>query len=743
MRVDNLPIPKEAVEIIEEQDILKLYPPQEEAIKAGALDGKNLVLASPTASGKTLIAELCAIKHVMEQNGKVLYLTPLRALASEKYNEFRKYTRLRKGGGARVKVAISTGDYDSSNPWLERADIIITTNEKADSLLRHKAHWMSDVTLVVADEVHLLNDVGRGPTLEVILTRLLEINPKAQILALSATIRNADEVAEWLKARSITTEWRPIKLVEGVCLHKTAEFNDGSSIKISGDYRDPVINLVEYTVKKNGQALVFTETRKRAVSYAKKTAIAVNKLLSRPEKRSLKFVSDRILAAGERTRVSDLLAKLVQQGVAFHHAGLSSSHRKIVEDAFRAGKIKATTATPTLAYGVNLPARMVIISSYKRYLPGYGRYPISVLDFKQMSGRAGRPRYDKVGEALLIAVTSDEQDYLMKSYVFSKPEKLWSKLAVERVLRSHVLASIASGFTHSEQGLYDFFEKTFYAYQYESRNIKPMVAKILRFLYKEGMVTLDGKSLSATDFGRRVSELYIDPVSGVIIRDGLYNRADSLTDLSFLHLVCHTPDVTPKYYPRRREMDGLNVYISAHRKEFMFEVPDEWADRIPYEEFLGEVKCALVLESWINEVSEDNMIERFSVEPGDLFRLTETVKWLLYASHELCRLFGHKDLLAKTSALRRRVESGAKAELLPLIRLKGIGRIRGRALFNAGFKTIKGLKHASISQLTDIPLIGPQVAKKIKEQVGGLVKSDEWKRLKEEKGEGQKQLSEY
>jgi len=190
-------------------------------------------------------------------------------------------------------------------------------------------------------------------------------------------------------------------------------------------------------------------------------------------------------------------------------------------------------------------------------------------------------------------------------------------------------------------------------------------------------------------------------------------------------------------------MDVLNVYIGAHRKEFMFEVPDEWTDRIPYEEFLGEVKCALVLESWINEVSEDNIIERFSVEPGDLFRLTETVKWLLYASYELCRLFGHKDLLARTSALGRRVESGVKAELLPLVELKGIGRVRGRALFNAGFRTTKDLKHASIRQLTEIPLIGPRVAKRIKEQVGGLVKSDEWERLKEEKGEGQKKLFEY
>jgi len=743
LRIEDLPIPEEAVEIIREQGISRLFPPQEEAIKAGALDGENLVLASPTASGKTLVAELCAIRHVMEQNGKVIYLTPLKALASEKYDEFRRYARLKKGDGTRIKVSISTGDYDSSDPWLGAADIIITTNEKADSLLRHEAHWMRDVTLIVADEVHLLNDVDRGPTLEVLMTRLLEANPKAQILALSATIRNADEVAEWLKAKPIMTEWRPIKLIEGVYLHNAVEFNDGSSVKINEGYRDPILNLVAHTIKQSGQALVFTETRKKAVSCAKRMVNVVKKLLSKPSERSLKFISDEVLSSGERTRVSDLLAELIRHGVAFHHAGLSPSHRRIVEDAFRAGKIKAMAATPTLAYGVNLPARTVIISSYKRYVPGYGRYPISVLDFKQMSGRAGRPGYDKIGEALLIASTPDEQDYLMRNYVFSRPEKLWSKLAVERALRSHVLASIASGFTHSEQGLYDFFDKTFYAHQYGSRNIKPIVAKILSFLRKEGMVVFNEDGLRATDFGRRVSELYIDPISGVVIRDALRNRADSITDFSFLHMVCHTPDVAPKYYPRRREMDDLNLYIDVHRREFMVKVPDEWSDRIAYEEFLGEVKCALVLESWINEVSEDDIIERFSVEPGDLFRLTTTVKWLLHASYELCRLFRHTDLLAMLSTLERRVESGVKAELLPLVGLEGIGRIRGRALFNAGFRTIKTLKHASISQLTNVPLIGPQVAKKIKEQVGGLVRPDEWKRLREEKIEGQKQLSEY
>ncbi|MFZ0966158.1 MAG: DEAD/DEAH box helicase, partial [Candidatus Bathyarchaeia archaeon] len=166
MKVTDLPIPESVKEIIIRSGIVDLYPPQEEAIKAGALEGRNLVLASPTASGKTLVAEFCALKHILEKNGKTVYLTPLRALANEKFEDFKKYTSIRKSDGKRVRIGISTGDFDSSDPWLERYDVIITTNEKADSLLRHRAKWMDEISLIVADEVHLLNEAERGPTLE-------------------------------------------------------------------------------------------------------------------------------------------------------------------------------------------------------------------------------------------------------------------------------------------------------------------------------------------------------------------------------------------------------------------------------------------------------------------------------------------------------------------------------------------------------------------------------------------------
>ena len=743
MKIVDLPIPEPVKEILIKSGIVELYPPQEEAVKLGVLEGRNLVLASPTASGKTLIAELCALKHLLEKNGKTIYLTPLRALASEKFEEFKKYARIRKKDAKRVRIGISTGDFDSSDPWLERYDIIITTNEKADSLLRHRTKWMDEISLIVADEVHLLNDGERGPTLEVVLARLMQINPDVQILALSATINNVGEIAEWLKADHVTTEWRPILLKEGVILQNEIQFKDGDARKIEKKTKNPAINLALNTIKTGGQALIFASTRRNAVTLAKKAAVEVEEALSKPVKRTLEHEAEKILAVGEKTRISELLAELVKRGTAFHHAGLGSGHRRLIENAFREGKIKVLTATPTLAFGVNLPARTVIIQDYRRYEPGYGYYPISVLEYKQMAGRAGRPKYDKVGEAILIAKTADEADYLMESYILASPERIWSRLAVERILRGHVLATIAADFARSERGIYEFFSRTFYAYQYEVSAIKNMIAKILKFLYNEEMIDVEGENIFATRFGKRVSELYIDPVSAVIIRNALRQKPTYLTELSLLHMIAHTPDMGPILRPYSRELDEIAVFMEEHKEEFLTKVPDEWEDRITYEQFLGEVKTAMVLKAWIEETSEDEIIERFRTQPGDLYRTIENAKWLLYATHELATLFGNKEVLPLTVELMERIEKGVKKELLPIVKLEGIGRVRGRILYNAGYKTIEDIKTAAIRDLVNLPLIGPRLAKKIKEQVGGFVKKEAWEKLGKEEEWKQKALTEY
>lgn len=747
MRIDELPISDSVKAVLARAGYDTLYPPQEDAIGAGVLEGKNLLLASPTASGKTLVAELVILKSILENGGKALYLTPLRALSSEKYEDFRKYTTIEKAPGRRIRVALTSGDYDSSDLHLANFDIIISTNEKADSILRHRSSWIADVSVVVADEIHLLTEADRGPTLEVVLTRLLKVNPNIQIVALSATIKNATEIGEWLKATPITTEWRPVPLREGVYYDGQIQFKDGSSRFIPRTDTNAVFDTALDVVREGGQVLIFAETRRTAVDIGRKASALLRRHLPRSDRRGLEILAQRILATGERTRLGENLAEQILNGAAFHHAGLTAGHRRIVEEVFKSGRLKILSATPTLAAGVNLPARTVVISSYERYEPGYGRYPISVLEYKQFCGRAGRPKYDKFGEAILIARTEDEQDYLMKNYALAEPERIWSKLGAEKVLRPHVLSTIATRFATSDEGLIRFFAKTFYAFQYDPKMIRSKLGDILAFLNKEQMIEYEGQELKATRFGRRVSELYIDPVSAVVLRDGLYTRAKQVTEVSFLHLISRTPDIAPKLYPRRGEDEMLELFTREHQDEYMCEIPEYYGDTngVTYEEFLSEIKCARVLYEWINETSEDGILEVHKVEPGDILRMVDTAKWLLHATRELAELFGHKDLMKPTYELQIRIAKGVKAELVPLVELEGVGRARARALYNAGYRSLGELKHVSVTDLMNVPLIGPSLAKKIKEQVGGLIKAEEWEKLRSKATEATEQslLSDY
>ncbi|MBI2660840.1 DEAD/DEAH box helicase [Candidatus Woesearchaeota archaeon] len=215
-------IPAAFYEILVNEKIAELRPAQEKSIKKGLLEGKNLLVCTPTASGKTLIAELACFKTIFEEKGKAVYIVPLKALASEKYNDFR-----RKYGG-KAKIGLSIGDSDASDSYLSDYDMIITTSEKLDSLLRHRVPWLMNVKVIVVDEIHLLNDADRGPTLEIIITILKKLLKNVQLIGLSATIGNPKELAEWLTAELVEDTWRPVKLQKGIYfggeleIHKTS-----------------------------------------------------------------------------------------------------------------------------------------------------------------------------------------------------------------------------------------------------------------------------------------------------------------------------------------------------------------------------------------------------------------------------------------------------------------------------------------------------------------------------------------
>src|SRR6184192_4655091 len=288
MRVADLGLDPRIVEILKEQGIEELYPPQVDAI-GPALLGENLVLAIPPASGKSLVAYLAILASVLRK-GKALYIVPLRALAAEKYEDLKEFEPLG------IKVGISVGDYDSVDPTLEKFDVIVATSERADSLLRHRTNWLQQLSVVVADEVHLINDADRGPTLEVTLAKLRQVNPGAQVLALSATIKNSDQLAKWLEAEHIRSEWRPVPLKEGVYHEGLVHFTDQSVQEVRAE-EDDLSGLVTDIMASGGQALIFVNTRRSTEALAKNLGSHVKGELGEKRQEHLKKVAASLSAA--------------------------------------------------------------------------------------------------------------------------------------------------------------------------------------------------------------------------------------------------------------------------------------------------------------------------------------------------------------------------------------------------------------------------------------------------------------
>jgi ATP-dependent DNA helicase len=711
LRLDEVNVPEELLQFFREKGITELYPPQEKAILAGLLEGKSLVVSSPTASGKTLLALMAAYVKVKQQRRKVVYLAPLRALASEKYAEFSEFTKFG------ISTSISTGDYDSSGESLGRSDVIVLTNERFDSVMRHKVSWINSVGLFIADEVHLAGNDRRGPTLEMILTKALHLGLDAQLLALSATISNAKTLAEWLHATPVELDWRPVPLKQGVYDYGRIVFTDDEEREIPRSTYGAPIDVAMDTLKEGGQALVFANTRRRAVSLATRAAEISQRYLSEDEKRAVSEASRRILTSGEETSLSRLLAEVVGKGSAFHHAGLEAEHRRIVEDYYRARAIKLLAATPTLAAGVNLPARRVVVADMTRYDAEHGgNAEISVLDYRQMAGRAGRPQYDDHGETVIIPPPSAPAADFLEHYAKEPPEPIESRLSDEPAMRSHTLATIASGSGLSKGDLDALFGKTLLAIQVGSKETARLTEKALGYLLGERLLESQGGLFYATDFGRRVSMLYIDPVTGVMFRDGVrrVEQGRSYT-VGILHLVASTPDFEPKFPLRSRDYDQAMAFMEEHSSEMLARHTSKaFAD---YDSVLQQMRSVMALHGWIDEWREEQLLSRLGVEPGDMHRAVDNADWLLHALGELSKLFKAAEMVRQAETLRQRVASGVSEELVELTTIQGVGRVRARALYTAGFRTLEDIKEAQADRLALVDKIGTAVAKKIKDQV--------------------------
>ena len=734
MKIEKLDLEPKVIDFLKSEGYEELFEPQKQSVKAGLFDEKkNFLITIPTASGKTLIAMLAILSHLSKHKTKVVYLTPLRALTSEKFEEFKKLEKLNLG--RKIKIALSTGDSKEKKEKLEDADVIFLTNESMDANMAFQKDWIYDIGLVVSDEIHLIGDNTRGPTLEIILTRFksgfIGKNPP-KIIGLSATISNSDELADWLNCELVESTFRRVPLSEAVysrhiITNQDREETEGNFAKNRQESRHPKawIGLGLDTVAEKNQCLIFAMTRKNAVAWAKEAGLDVVKELKPNQKKELEKISKEILPKEDydNTKLTSELAKTVKNGTAFHHAGLDQRCRTIIENAFKNRHIKLLTATPTLAAGVNLPARRVVIPSVMRYTNN-GLEKISILEYKQMCGRAGRPQYDDMGESIIIA--KGYPDEILEHYVDGEPEPLESKtLDEDSSLRINLLGFIytASKFNPtSYEKIIKFFSQTFAAYQLSDDSVlEKKVTKQLEKLKEYGMIT-DENGFEPTKFGIRIFYLRIDPETAFEMTGYIedYLRGTKHT-FGILYMITNLPEFYSQYSIPDKYEDDMDDLIDPNEKLYR------------NQEFSREYcfKSLLILYKWIDAMTYQDMSDRFDAEPGDIFYIKENAKNLVYIFTEIIKFWRdyatknkqkkivseYQSLIDETDLLKLQIQHGVPEKYLELVRIKQIGRVRAQILYKNGFKNRLDLEKAKIEKLAKIDKIGLTIANNIKAEL--------------------------
>jgi helicase len=686
----------------------------------------------------------------------------------------------------------------------------------------------------------LIDDHGRGPTLEIIISRTRHENPNCQIIALSATVGNANKVAEWLDAKLVTSEWRPVELRSGTfsdLILKIHRVDSKNLVKlpnpraVAGNPNHGLRALISDTLSENGQALVFVNSR----ASAQKEARELSKHLIRETKKEegistqkislWQGVSTKLVAADENTSMGKALSDCVAGGVGFHHAGLSPRQRDIVEEAFKEGVLVALVATPTLAQGVNLPSRRVIVRDHRRWnSTAGGSLPIRAMEIRQMMGRAGRPGYDPHGEGIVIAKNPKEEQFIVDRYILGTVEPVTSRLATiqsagardDPALLTHMLALIATGGIDNRYSLSKFLSKTFLASTIPKEGLEERIDRSIGWLVENEMISRTGEdenlaerisesvedenvvdlwdddvpnwamaakgivdlekvsdpmeyrkglsnrkgpaifgfsrassieksqlesvealtmTYSATMLGRSVARLYLSPLSGRALYDGLIRASQILNGIdavgqispfSLVHLVTSTADFQ-KFWVKGSEIDQMEASSIAHEREKLLP-PD------PLDE-LECVKSTLILMEWMEEAKMADLERRWGVQPGDLRSRVEAAEWLLRASIRILSDSEHESLSDLTVApplleilkeTRTRLQHGCKPDIIPLVGIRGVGRSRARDLVNRlsveSVRDVASMTNNDLEKLGGLQGWSTTLASNIRKEASRIVK---------------------
>jgi len=663
---------------------------------------ENVVVSAPTASGKTAIAEV-AICRTLDADGTALFLAPLRALTNEKEREWDRFEELG------YSVYVVTGERDLNPRRAERADVLVMTPEKADSATRKhdsaRYSFVTDVDCCIIDEVHLLDSDERGSVLEVTISRLRRLcDPR--VVALSATMPNVEDVAAWLDAPAETTfsfDYRPVPLEASVRTYSHGE--NAFADKYRRLYR--ALDIAEPHIREDGQALVFVSSRQDTVQATEK---ARDELAERDVPIGVRGEYDFHTAAAELD--DDTLRQSVLDGVGFHHAGLSRNDKDLVEQWFREGTIELLFSTSTLAWGVNLPARCVVIRDTNYHDPLEGEVEMSPLDVLQMLGRAGRPGYDDRGYAWVVCDRSSADRYRQ---LLADGKTIESRLADRSTeppgagvdgtdapasdLAVHLNAEIALGMVQDVDDAIDWLETTFYYVRAQrtgsvpEADLRERISETLEWLAARGFVEIDGLDVEPTALGRLASDFYL--------RLG--------TARQFADLAAHE-ELSP--------FDALVAVATAREFDSVSARSDEQG---AIDAVLGE--RATDLDAGTRKVVAILRAGMSGTTPAELrsdaWIIRQNALRLLAALRAIVDRFGTADHANLVCRLEARVEAGVSDDAVGLTAIDGVGATRAGSLAAAGYRSPADVANASVDALVAAGL-ARGVAERVRESAGDL-----------------------
>ncbi|WP_400222486.1 DEAD/DEAH box helicase [Methanobrevibacter smithii] len=666
--------------------IKKFNPAQKAVIESGYLEDKsNYIISIPTASGKTVLGILPALKTILN-GGKAIYAAPLLSIQNEKVKEFKAFE----------EHGIKVGKHPSNS------DLSVMVFESFDALTRFSWNVLREVDTLIIDEFHMIGEYSRGPTLESAITRAKIINPSLRIIALSATLKNIDEIEQWLGGKTVEHNYRPVPLNKEVL--DAEMFNTKNK-------NDVIVKIVEKAIEDNSQALSFVSTRRFTESLATYVAKKIDKKTTKEQKQKFKQVADKLLEVPKKkgslpTTTCLKLAEAAEKGVVFHHAGLFNEQKEIIEDEFRKGNILMITATPSLMYGVNLPSKYVVIRDHTRWTSN-GPASIPVFDYEQMSGRAGRPQYDDVGYSYLVAKTMDEAFDLEARYVNGEIELTNSKLIDNKdAIYKQIIAQIASSLSKNLDDLNDFFGKTLYGFQMKNNPSMSMFAQdslnwelesALEFLLQNGIIRATPEGLKTTDFGNLIAKSNYAVETAVKIKEYV-STMEKLNPAEMIYALAETPDLPLISFKGRKSKDPVRDKLSECG---LFAVD------------IGNPEATAVsLIEWINERNEYEIENAYNVYSASTRRSAYEASRLVKFAKNTLEVLGNYSNLKDMDYLSARLYYGVKEDIIPLVvGVKRLGRKRARLLM----KTFgDNLSEASEKDLQKVEGIGPKLADKVK-----------------------------